>query len=235
MSIAGTTSSISGNVRIVNERIAAAAGRSGRSRDAVTLLAATKTVAPELIREGVAAGISAMGENRIQEAADKIPALHGVDIDWHFIGHLQSNKARQAVRLFPTIQSVDSVELARTLQRVASDEGKWVRVLLEVNTSGEPSKHGFAPTEVERAALEIQSMSALEIEGLMTIGPLTNDAHETRQSFRLLKGLQDQLAARYTDSDWDTLSMGMTDDFEIAVEEGSTLVRVGRAIFGARS
>jgi pyridoxal phosphate enzyme (YggS family) len=176
-----------------------------------------------------------MGENRVQEAAEKIPALAGLRVDWHFIGHLQSNKARQAIRLFSTVQSIDSVDLARVVNRLAAEQGKQVRVLLEVNTSGEPSKHGFAPTEIERATPVIQSMSALEIEGLMTVGPLTSDAHQTRQAFRLLKSLRDQLAARYTEADWDTLSMGMTDDFEIAVEEGSTLVRVGRAIFGPRS
>lgn len=227
-------SNIAGNVRAVTERMASAAARAARDADAITLMAVTKTILPDTIKAAAACGISIVGENRIQEAATKIAALDDLSVEWHFIGHLQSNKAKRAVQLFSTIESVDSLDLAVALNRLARDSDTTLRILLEVNTSGEPSKHGFPPTEVERAATKIQSLPALEIEGLMTVGPLTNDVRETRQAFRLLRGLQQQLASRYTETDWETLSMGMTDDFEIAIEEGATLIRVGRAIFGPR-
>ncbi len=226
---------MSTRIQALNERIEAAARRSGRNLEAVQLLAATKTIPAERIREAAQAGIRVMGENRVQEAAEKVPALQDLGVEWHFIGHLQSNKARQATRLFSTIQSVDTIELAQTLARVAHEQEKRVQALLEVNTSGEPSKHGFVPSEVERAVVEIQAFADIELRGLMTVGPLTDDTAQMREAFRLLKRLQNRLAARYTDTDWEILSMGMTDDFEIAVEEGSTLVRVGRAIFGPRS
>lgn len=229
-------STIPQNLARLRERVAEAAVRSGRSPDEVALLAATKSVNPRLINLALDDGIRLVGENRVQEAASKIPEVGaGPGVEWHFIGSLQRNKARQAAALFDVIQSIDSIRLAETLDRISSDLGRKTHVLLEVNTTDESSKHGFSPDELLGSMDAILSFGDLRIEGMMTIGPLTMDADRSRRAFRSLSALRDNLSRRYPDMKLQVLSMGMSEDFEIAIEEGSTLIRLGRAIFGPRS
>jgi hypothetical protein len=218
--------SIQENIWQLEKRIAAAAERAGRSREEVTLVAVTKTVAAEAIREAFEAGIRQFGENRVQEARSKIQQLAdwGIRPVWHMVGHLQSNKAKTAAEIFDIIQSIDSVKLADIINRHAS---RSIPVLLQVNVSGEASKSGFAVTELMPAAEQIARLPRLEIKGLMTIAPLVRDAEEVRPIFRKLRSLRDALGLEH-------LSMGMSDDFEVAIEEGATIVRIGRAIFGER-
>lgn len=189
----------------------------------VTLVAVTKTVPPERVDEALAAGITVFGENKIQEAKAKIPLVSS-RAHWHFIGHLQTNKARDAVELFELIHSVDSVKLAGELNKWADHAGKTQPILLEVNVAGESSKFGIKPEDVPSALTEIHRMSRLEVRGLMTVPPLKKDP---RPYFRQLRELRDATGLR-------ELSMGMSHDFEIAIEEGATIVRIGTAIFGER-
>jgi pyridoxal phosphate enzyme (YggS family) len=217
----------------VLERIAAAAGRAGRDPTAVTLVAVTKTVPAEAVRDAVAAGITVLGENRVQEAAGKVPEVPGAR--WHLVGPLQSNKARRAVELFDVIESVDSVELAARLDRIVSEvrPGSRYPILLQVNVDRDPAKAGFAPEALGDAVERIAELDALEIAGLMTIGRLVERPEEARSSFRSLS----ETSARLREGGrglGPALSMGMTDDYEIAVEEGATMVRIGRALFGER-
>lgn len=218
---------IAANLGRVRERIAAAAERVSRSPSDVRLIAVSKTFSADVIIEAVRAGVSDLGENRVQEGALKIPevAAAGVSPTWHLIGHLQSNKAKPALDLFDTIHSVDSLELGERISRLAQ---KHVTVLLEVNTSGEASKFGLQPADVERVATAVRALPNVDLAGLMTVGPLVEDPELVRPAFRTLRLMRDGLGLR-------ELSMGMSGDFEIAIEEGSTMVRVGRAIFGARS
>ena len=214
-------------------RITAAALRAGRDPAAVTLVAVSKTVPADRVREAVAAGFGVLGENRVQEGAAKIPAVPGAT--WHLVGPLQANKARRAVELFDVIQAVDSVELALRLDRIAGEvrSGRPLPVLLQVNVADDPAKAGFAPEAVAGVLPAILDLPNLRVDGLMTIGRLAVAAEEARPTFRALR----ELAAGLRDRDprlGTALSMGMTDDFEVAVEEGATLVRVGRAIFGER-
>jgi pyridoxal phosphate enzyme (YggS family) len=223
----------------VRERIAVAAQRSGRDPDAVRLVAVTKTVPVAVVREAYALGLTTFGENRVQEAREKIGTLALPDIHWELIGHLQTNKAARAVELFDRVQSVDSVRLAEMLNERAAALGKRLPVLLEVNIGGEATKSGFAPDDVVEAARAIAALPGLLPEGLMTVAPEASDPEEVRPVFRRLRELRDQLRERVPlpqlpDGGWPHLSMGMSDDFEVAVEEGATLVRLGRALFGAR-
>lgn len=217
---------IAANLERLNGRIVRACERGGRRPEDVTLVAVTKTVGIPEVRAAYACGIRNFGENRVQEAAVKIEGLAGLQPRpvWHMIGHLQSNKAGMAAGLFDIIQSVDSVRLAGVLSRKAAGP---LPVLLEVNVAGESSKSGFAPVEVAPALAEIAALPDLEVKGLMTVAPLAADAGSVRPVFRQLRALRDDLGLEH-------LSMGMTDDFEVAIEEGATIIRVGRAIFGER-
>jgi pyridoxal phosphate enzyme (YggS family) len=218
----------------VRARIVAAAGRAGREADEVAVVAVSKTVPLERLRSALTAGITDLGENRVQEAAAKIKALGQIGT-WHLVGHLQSNKAKAAVRLFDLIHSVDDVELATALDRHAGALGKRQRVLFQVNVSGEASKSGFTPAELRTVVERLAALPHLQPEGLMTIAPQAAGEEELHGIFRALRLLRDQLAPAFVGGPWRHLSMGMTDDYEIAVEEGATLVRVGRAIFGERA
>jgi PLP dependent protein len=210
------------DLQSVERRIAEACTRAGRKRDDVTLVAVSKTKSAEMIDEAIAAGVSEVGENRVQEARDKKPLVRG-SARWHLIGHLQSNKAKDAVRLFDVIQTIDSADLAEKVARAAASAGKVQDVLLEVNIGNEPQKSGAAPADVSALANAVRKLDALRLRGIMAIPP----HDDARRWFRALRALRDDLGV-------DELSMGMTDDFEMAIEEGATIVRVGRAIFGER-
>ncbi len=236
----------------VLERIARAAARANRDPAAITLVAVTKTHPPEVIAEAIAAGIRDLGENRVQEAALKIPPFKAAypEVRWHLIGHLQRNKARPAIELFDVIHSVDSLRLAETLNRHLQEraagqaQARRMPILLQVNVSGESSKEGFdLPGGLaNRAGLEallpdierIVALPCLEVRGLMTIAPIVADPDQARPVFRALREVRDELSRRFPRAAWAELSMGMTDDFEAAIAEGATIVRVGRAIFGER-
>ncbi len=228
----------------VLDRIAAAAARSGRPASAVRLVAVSKTVPAERLRAAVAAGLDVLGENRVQEAAAKVPLVPGAS--WHLVGPLQSNKARRAVEVFVVIVSVDGLDLARRLDRLAgeverptagtpADPGpaRRLTVLLQVNIDEDPAKAGFAPDALEAVLPELAALQRLELAGLMTVGRLVATADEARRTFRGLRTLAERLRAAHP-ALGPELSMGMSDDYESAVEEGATIVRVGRALFGAR-
>ena len=229
---------IAQNLAAVRERIAAAAGRAGRDPAQVMMVAVTKTFPPAAVRAAVAAGVTDVGENRVQEASEKRAHLNDLTwVRWHLVGHLQRNKAGLALELFDMIHSVDSVELAATLDRRAALRGRGlVPVLLEVNVGEEQRKYGFAPREealfaaVERLLL----LPHVRLDGLMTVAPIVTSPEQARPIFRRLYALREALCTRYPEAPWTHLSMGMTDDYPVAVEEGATMVRVGRAIFGAR-
>ena len=217
----------------MRERIAAAARRAGRDPAEITLVAVSKTQPVEVIGVAYELGLRDFGENRLEEAESKLDRLPD-DIRWHMVGHVQSRKAAQAVRPYALVHSVDSVKLARRLDRFAGEIGRTLPVLLEVNVSGEASKYGLQPADVEIAAEAMRGFQHLQIQGLMTMAPIVPDPEEARPVFVALRELRERLAARFPDLDWRHLSMGMTDDFEVAVEEGATIVRIGRAIFGER-
>lgn len=223
---------IAENLEIVRSRIDAAAVRAGRDPAGVDLVAVSKTYPSERIREAMEAGQGLFGESRVQEALVKIPSLPG-RLRWHFIGHLQANKVRKALPLFELIHGVDTVEIARDVDRIAAELGLYPRVLLEVNVSGEGSKHGFPPEDLERALEGLLALPRLQVEGFMTMAPLAPEAESSRPFFAALRSLRDRLAD-HAGVPFPTLSMGMSGDYEVAVEEGATLVRVGSAIFGAR-
>ena len=214
-------------------RIEAAARRAGRDPSGVTLVAVSKTVPAERIRAAVAAGLVVLGENRVQEAAAKIPDVAGAE--WHLLGPLQGNKARRAVELFDVLQAVDSVDLARRLDRLAGEirPGRPLPVLLQVNVADDPAKAGFPAASVAADLAALAALPNLRLDGLMTIGRLVEDAEAARPTFRALRELAATLRAAERRLG-PALSMGMSDDFEVAVEEGATIVRVGRALFGAR-
>ena len=226
------------NIVHLRERIATAARRSGRKPETITLMAVTKTVTPERIREAYDAGLRVFGENRVQEFAGKIGALHDLsDAEWHMIGHLQTNKATKAVELARHIDSVDSLRLAHKLNDAASEVHKRISVLIEINIGGENAKSGVAPDSAELQELldSAPELSALEFHGLMTLPPYNNDPERARPYFRKMRGLFDQIAGRKLPAvRMEVLSMGMSHDFEIAIEEGSTCVRIGTVIFGER-
>ncbi|HIE39032.1 MAG TPA: YggS family pyridoxal phosphate-dependent enzyme [Anaerolineales bacterium] len=236
------------NVQRVQERIAEAALRAGRDPAAVTLVAVTKTFPVEAILAGWAAGLRHFGENRPEEGAEKVPqvnaAIEGVRPTWHMVGHVQSRKAALTVAHFDVVHSVDRPKIARRLSRFAREAGRQIPILLECNISGEPTKYGFRvdrwqEDQAQREAFfaacaEVLPLPALQVKGLMTMAPIVEDPETVRPIFAGLRALQDALAERFPDADWRELSMGMTDDFEVAVEEGATMVRIGRALFGPR-
>jgi len=215
----------------VHERIRAAARRAGRDPASVTLVAVSKTVPAEVIRQALDAGVRILGENRVQEAKEKIAALPGA-ATWHLVGHLQTNKAKLAVQLFEMIHSVDSVKLLQALDRHGSEAGKRLRCLVEVNLGGEASKSGTMEADARDLIGAARDLAHVQVEGLMTIPPLLPDPEEVRPYFRRLRALRDTLQGE--GCSLAELSMGMTHDFEVAIEEGATLVRIGTAIFGPR-
>lgn len=216
-------------------RIRKAAVDCGRDPQSVRLVAVNKTVSVERVREAVAAGVDTLGENYIQEARAKIEALAALPVAWHFIGHLQSNKAKYAVRLFELIHTVDSLKLAAELDRQAARVGKTQRVLVQVNVSGEASKSGASETEASRLVEEIAKLAHLSVEGLMTMPPFFDQPVKARPFFGALRRLRDNIQQRRLPGvDLRELSMGMTGDFEVAIAEGATLVRIGTALFGER-
>ena len=222
-------SSIADNLRSVRQRIDEAAQRSGRSGSDVTLVAVTKTRSPEEILEAVSHGATDIGENYVQEAERKLGRITG-DVRWHMIGHLQRNKAKAAVEMFSVVHSVDSEALARDLGRRAEAAGRELDVLIEVHISGEQSKHGVEEGEVLPLAEVVSGIDGVRLCGLMGMPPLAADPEETRPYFRKLKQTWDRLPKEQRLY----LSMGMTQDFEVAIEEGSNMVRIGTAIFGSR-
>ena len=234
---------IAANLERVEERIAAACQRAGRRRDEVTLVAVTKTVAPEIMRAAAALGVTDVGENRVQETRAKFPVLRDLPLRWHMIGHLQSNKAGQVVELFQMVHSIDSIEIASHLSRRSEGSGNRLPALLEVNVSGEESKYGFRAgplasagqqAELIAAAAAIAALPGLDLQGLMTVAPEVDDAVQARPYFVAMRRLQERLRGDLPHVDWRHLSMGMTGDFDAAIVEGATIIRLGRAIFGPR-
>jgi hypothetical protein len=217
----------------VLERIAGACARAGRDPAGVTLVAVSKTVPSDRVRAAVAAGLTVLGENRVQEAAAKIPAVPGAT--WHLVGPLQSNKARRALELFDVIESVHDEDLANRLDHIAGATlgRRGVPVLLQVNVDRDPAKAGFSPEGLDAVIGRLGTLGALDVRGLMTIGRLVADPEAARPTFVELRALSERLRAQWPRLGPE-LSMGMTDDFEVAVEEGATIVRVGRALFGER-
>lgn len=227
-------SEISENLARVRERIEAAARRSGRDPEEVHLVAVSKSVEPERVRQAIEAGVKILGENYVQEAQKKIEVL-GHDVAWHFIGHLQTNKAKVAAGLFDFIHSVDSQNLAQELGRRAKLRGKVLPILLEMNLAGEVTKFGAQEKEILLLAEKLSEMEGIEVKGLMTMPPFFEDPEASRPYFVQLRKLGERLAKeKIPGISMEELSMGMSNDFEVAVEEGATLVRVGTAIFGPR-
>jgi PLP dependent protein len=214
-------------------RIAEAAAADGRDPHEITLIAVSKTMAPAAIRAAYAAGARHFGENRVQEAAAKIPALALPDVQWELIGTLQRNKVRAALSFAARIHSVESIELAREIDRIAGELGRVVPVLVQVNVAGEATKHGVASADAVPLARAISGLAHLRGAGLMTVAPIADDPEVVRPVFRRLRALRDRLLGEVSPT-WEALSMGMTDDYPVAIAEGATLVRVGRAIFGER-
>jgi pyridoxal phosphate enzyme (YggS family) len=223
------------NIAKVQERIAAACARAGRKPQEVRLIAISKTFPAELIRRAHEAGLREFGENRVQEAEAKRPALSDLNITWHLVGHLQTNKAKPARELFQWIHSVDSLRLAEKLDKVAASRGAKLPVLIEVNLGGEAAKAGAESSAVAGLADELSRLETLELCGLMVIPPFLEEAEMVRPYFRRLRELAKDIAARDVPNvSMQELSMGMSHDFEVAIEEGATMVRIGTAIFGPR-
>lgn len=217
------------------EKIRRTAVSCGRDPETVRLVAVTKTVPPEVIRQAMNAGLKIFGESYIQEASAKIEAINDKNVSWHFIGHLQSNKAKIAVRYFNLIHSVDSLNLAEALNRQAEGIHKIQNILVQVNISGEPTKSGTAAEEAIALVNAIRWMENLSVKGLMTIPPFFDQPEKARPYFKALADLKNQIKNESPDNDINELSMGMSGDFEVAIEEGATLVRIGTAIFGERA
>ncbi len=228
--------SIAANLAAVRERIASAARAAGRQPDDVRLVAVSKTFGADHVRAAYAAGQRDFGENKVQEALQKIGETADIPIAWHLIGHLQSNKARKAAGAFAAIQSIDSVDLLERLDAAAADAAARPTVLIQVDLAGEATKHGAPEADVEQIARAAQSCRAVRLAGLMLLPPWSEDAEQTRPYFHRLRALRDRLVSEGIDrSLLHELSMGMSHDFEVAVEEGATIVRVGTAIFGKRT
>lgn len=224
---------LAANIESVRQRIAAACARVNREASSVTLLAVTKTQPPEVVNEAVRLGLTLLGENKVQEAKGKIPLCSG-RLSWHMIGHLQTNKARDAMSLFSMIQSVDSLHLAEELNRRAEQASKTMPILLEVNIVGEASKFGYKPEQLVTDFKQLNALGRLEVHGLMTVPPWTPLAERVRPVFRRLRELKIE-CEQILGAPLPHLSMGMTGDFEVAIEEGATLVRIGTALFGERA
>jgi PLP dependent protein len=227
------TSLIAGNLAAIRERIERAAGRAGRRIEEITLVGISKGFSAEGIREAFAAGVRHFGESRVQEWESKAPHVADLAATWHLVGHLQRNKATRAAELFHTVDSLDSLPLAEKLERAAG-EGRRLPVLLEVRLDRVVAKSGCEPEELPRLVEGLLLLPHLELRGLMTVPPLAGDAEQTRPVFRRLRELRDALA-RQLDSPLGELSMGMSGDYEVAIEEGATQVRVGTALFGRRA
>lgn len=220
----------------VRRRIAAAAERSGRLSDKITLVAVSKTHPAAVVQQAIAAGVTDLGENRVQEAEGKIIQVGPGAASWHLIGHLQTNKVRRAVKLFDVVHSLDSISLAQRLQRTCVEEGREeLPVLVQVDLGGEATKSGIAATDLPELVKVINDCSRLKLIGLMLLPPFLEDLERVRPFFRRLRGMRDELRARGHFGVLDgELSMGMTHDFEVAIEEGATMLRIGTAIFGER-
>jgi len=232
------TEEIAANLRDVWAHIAAAANRVGRQPSDVRLVAVSKTYPITDIEAALAAGQLDFGENRLEELWPKVEAARGRALDtirWHMIGTIQSRKSRDAIGPFALIHSIDRAKIAQRLSRDAMAANCVMNVLLEVNVSGEASKHGFAPDELLATAGSLLTLPGIRVGGLMTMAPFEVEPEETRPVFRTLRHLRDELAVRYPQGEWRELSMGMTNDFEVAIEEGATIVRIGSAIFGSRN
>jgi pyridoxal phosphate enzyme (YggS family) len=224
---------ISSNINAIKQKIAAAAQRAGRDPLSIKLMAVTKTVEPERIGTAIEAGLTMLGENYVQEAKDKITII-GDRAQWHMIGHLQTNKAKYAVKLFDYVHSVDRLELAQELDKRAGQINRKLNVLIEVN-SGEESKSGIEKTQALELVRQVAHLPNLTLRGLMTMAPYSDNPENSRPYFKALRDLRDDIdRASITGISMEELSMGMTDDFEVAIEEGATIIRVGRAIFGKR-
>jgi PLP dependent protein len=226
---------ITENLAGIRQRIQAACARSGRDPARVSVLGVTKTVSMERIREAVTVGVSLLGENYVQEARQKVAALADLPVSWHFIGHLQSNKARLAVELFEWIHTLDRLSLAQALDREAQKRGHPIPVLLQINMGGEDSKSGLAPDRALDFFRSLAPVDGLRVRGLMTLPPYFEDPEDVRPYFRQLAKLMEQMRQEAPHpEDLTELSMGMSHDFEVAIEEGATLVRIGTALFGER-
>lgn len=217
------------NLERIHEKIEKALERSGR-KDSVTLVAVTKTVEPERIIQAIECGVSIIGENRVQEALEKFKII-GNRAEWHMVGHLQRNKVKDAVKIFKMIQSIDKVETAAEIQKRTDNP---IDILIEINSSGEETKYGIDPGDASKLMEEIIQMNKLRIRGIMTIGPLTDDEKLIRKAFSLTRETFEKLKNSYPELNLEILSMGMSGDYEIAIEEGSNMVRIGTAIFGER-
>ena len=224
---------LAGNLHAVQQRIVAACARVGREPGSVTLLGATKSQPPEAVSDAARLGLTVFGESKVQEAKAKIPSCPG-RLRWHMIGHLQSNKCRDAVGLFEMIQSVDSLHLAEELNRRAEQAARTMPILLEVNAGGEGSKFGYRPEQLQAELMRINALSRLEIHGLMTVPPWAPNPEKVRPIFRQLRELKEK-CEQTLGAPLPHLSMGMSGDFEVAIEEGATLVRIGTALFGPRA
>jgi PLP dependent protein len=224
---------LAANLKTIRQRIKTACDHSDRETTSFTLLAVTKAQPPEIVNVAADLGLMIFGENKVQEAKAKIPLGSG-KLRWHFIGHLQSNKCRDAVQLFQMIQSVDSLALALEINKRAEEAAKTIPILLEVNLAGEASKFGYKPEQLLAGLKEINSLPRVKIDGLMTVPPWSSDAENSRPHFRRLRGLK-QKCEQILDTSLPHLSMGMSGDFEIAMEEGATMVRIGTALFGPRA
>jgi pyridoxal phosphate enzyme (YggS family) len=246
------TATIKHNIAELQQRIGAAARRAGRDQESITMIAVTKTIGVQLIEAAYGLGIRDFGENRVQEMRAKVEAMAADEnldpglrqraiagpgsggVRWHLIGHLQRNKAKVALSLFDQIQSIDSLELAETVNRLALNSGRLAPVLLEVNISQEPSKYGFNVNSLWTVFESLYGLPALDVRGLMTVAPFVDDPEQVRTVFRAVRQLRDDLEQRFPGASLPELSMGMTDDFEVAIEEGATIIRIGRALFGQR-
>ena len=223
---------IKNNLEIINEKIKKAALKANRNPQEIKLVAVTKTATIEQIKEAISAGVKIIGENKVQEAKEKYQIL-SADIEWHLVGHLQTNKVKHAIEIFDLIHSVDSIKLAKEIDRRSLQFGMITNVLVEVNVSGEETKYGIKSEEVEPFLKEISEFSRIKVRGLMTITPIAEDKEEVRPYFRKLRELSKEIKSKNIKNvKMDYLSMGMTDDFEVAIEEGANMVRIGRGIFG---
>jgi pyridoxal phosphate enzyme (YggS family) len=225
---------ITANINKIKQRIAAAAARCNRAPDAIKLLAVTKTVPLPAIEQAIEAGITALGENYVQEAKEKI-AVIGQRVSWHMIGHLQTNKAKYTVNLFDYIHSVDRLELAAEINKRARLIDRKINILIEINVSGEKTKNGITTSETIELIKNVSMLESVSVKGLMTMAPYSTNPENSRPYFSELRNLRNKIISEgITNIQMEELSMGMTDDFEIAIEEGATIVRIGRAIFGQR-